>query len=310
MQAASLAPKQPLVHNDIGSASSSSSSSAPTSAGDVKDAASMIVATSPSADEVPARPKFLETSEGNEARACYDFAFAGDPEEQYNLGERCRLGNGVVRDDRLAYTWYFKASLKGNLAAQVAVADCYRNGIGVDRDIDHAIKLYAACYRFGIGVDQDIDHAIEWYQESDAFCQKLGYEKQRLSACYYLGVLYRRCRYNARVKNNDSKAHRYRELSLKYYQIAAEGGWAPAQTYLGNRCLNYGQVAEGLCWLQKAAAQHDADAIAMLEAFQKQRAAMRYGADAVREPVAAQATGTHTASNSTSTADSKEAVAE
>jgi len=241
-------PPKSLINNYVGDSSTSASASA--SAGESKLSAPMMVAMVPSAQEACECPDFLETAEGKEARACYEAAFAGDAEEQYNLGTRCEFGRGVVRDNWLAYTWYLKSSLQGNMAAQLSVA---------------------SCYRYGIGVVADLNYAIERYKAVDTSCQNLAHGLRCAPACCALGELYSICRKRALEHKNASKAHQYRALSLEYYHAAAKGDWGPALVYLGKRDLALGDIRMATHWLQKAAAQGEVDAIATLARLEERQ---------------------------------------
>jgi TPR repeat protein len=286
-QASQLPPKNPLINNFVGD-SSSTSASASVSAGEAKQAATMTVATGPSAQEVLECPEFLETAEGKDARVCYEAAFAGDPEAQYNLGVRCEFGRGVERNNWLAYTWYLKASLNNNLSARLAVAACYRYGLGVGKDVVYAIKLY-----------KTVDSAF----------QVLYQGKRLIPACSALGELYGECARNEKMAR---KVWLYDKLSNEYYIIAAEGGWYEAQRYFGLLYLAKGKMNKARYWLQLAARQGDRRAIAalsQLEVNEKSQEATVHQAEEVVEPVV-QATDGDTASNSTQKADGKESVKE
>ncbi|KAI9203908.1 uncharacterized protein BJ171DRAFT_582679 [Polychytrium aggregatum] len=65
--------------------------------------------------------------------------------------------------------------------AQLHLAECYRNGLGVDQDHTKAVDMFRSfadggvphaqialgrCYENGEGVDQDYDAAIEWYSKA------------------------------------------------------------------------------------------------------------------------------------------------
>ncbi|KAI9201973.1 Sel1 repeat family protein, partial [Polychytrium aggregatum] len=65
--------------------------------------------------------------------------------------------------------------------AQFHLAECYRNGLGVDQDHAKAVELYRSladrgipqaqvalgrCYESGEGVEQDYNTTIEWYSKA------------------------------------------------------------------------------------------------------------------------------------------------
>jgi len=57
---------------------------------------------------------------------------------------RCHLqnGNGAVPDDAEAVMWYWKSAAQNNQRAQINLAWMYRNGRGMPKNVDEAIKLY------------------------------------------------------------------------------------------------------------------------------------------------------------------------
>ncbi|KAI9207276.1 uncharacterized protein BJ171DRAFT_456505 [Polychytrium aggregatum] len=76
----------------------------------------------------------------------------------------------------------FKAAAEADhTMAKFHLADCYRNGLGVNQGLAKAIDLYRSlaergiaqaqialghCYENGEGVEQDFDSAIEWYSKA------------------------------------------------------------------------------------------------------------------------------------------------
>jgi len=61
---------------------------------------------------------------------------------QFNLGNCCRIGQGVAKDDVEAVKWYRKAAQQSHAQAQSNLGLCYANGQGVDKDEAEAVKWY------------------------------------------------------------------------------------------------------------------------------------------------------------------------
>lgn len=81
----------------------------------------------------------------DQAEACVWFKKASDAGESYgawNLGRHYRDGSGVARDYDEAVRYLQLAVDRGHDQAMDALADMYRNGTGVQQDYDRAIELY------------------------------------------------------------------------------------------------------------------------------------------------------------------------
>lgn len=61
-------------------------------------------------------------------------AYKGDPEAQYQLGMIYLKGVGTDSNPKFAVEWLRMAATQGHLAAQLALADCYTYGWGVEID--------------------------------------------------------------------------------------------------------------------------------------------------------------------------------
>ena len=60
-------------------------------------------------------------------------------------------GQATKVDKEKAFYYYKKASDLGDMQAHVALADCYMKGIGTEKNIEEAIKLYKHLCDRGIG---------------------------------------------------------------------------------------------------------------------------------------------------------------
>ena len=78
-------------------------------------------------------------------------ANAGDADAQMKLGEAYRRGNGVRKNEEIAYQWIRKAAEQGNAAAENDLGTMYRLGEGVSRDKEEAVRWYQKSARHGSG---------------------------------------------------------------------------------------------------------------------------------------------------------------
>ena len=98
----------------------------------------------------------IELSSDSEKRAIavdyiWFYAMAGNGQAMYVLGECYKNGNGVDKNNELAYEWFTNSSNNNNSNGMVAVGLCYENGICVNKDNNKAIEYYekAAEYENG-----------------------------------------------------------------------------------------------------------------------------------------------------------------
>lgn len=119
----------------------------------------------------------------------------GEVDAEVALADHYRLGQGVARDTAAAATWYARAANKGDARARYALG---------------------ALYEAGDGVKQDFFRAAEWYR----LAADIG---NHADAQFALGELH----FHGRGVGQD-----YSE-ALKWYLRAARQGHAPAQYVVG-----------------------------------------------------------------------------
>jgi TPR repeat protein len=105
-------------------------------------------------------------------------ADSGDSIAQSELGQRLYYGIGVVVDESEAAEYLEKASKQGDI---VAKAICFDEGLGVERDLEQAAKLYrqaaekgnsvaqnnlGVCYDRGYGVEKNEREALRWFRKA------------------------------------------------------------------------------------------------------------------------------------------------
>jgi TPR repeat protein len=119
---------------------------------------------------------------------------------QYEIGLRYANGEGVPKDDLLAFGWFLKAAEQGNSNAQAYIGIAYAAGRGVSKDNrlsliwlhkaaeqNNAIGQYSLgmMYSNGQGVSKDEEQAIRWFNKA---ASQGNVEAQfKLGAMYALG---------------------------------------------------------------------------------------------------------------------------
>jgi serine/threonine protein kinase len=104
-----------------------------------------------------------------------------DPQEQFTLGRRYQLGNGVRSDDARAAVWLRKAAEQGHVEAQFSLGLAYSEGRGVPQDDTQAVVwwcraaeqgdaeaqfMFGVMYSGGRGVPQNDTQAAVWYRKA------------------------------------------------------------------------------------------------------------------------------------------------
>ena len=116
----------------------------------------------------------------------------GRPEAQLEVARCYQNGIGVEKNAENAVVWYKKAAEQGNAEAQCALGTCYDDGIGTEKNEDEAVKLYKSA--------------------AEQECPEAQY---KLGRCYFFGV---------GVERDENKA-------VEWYFKAAEQGNAEAQCW-------------------------------------------------------------------------------
>ena len=185
----------------------------------------------------------------------------GDPEAQFQLGQKYCKGEGVEKNYLEALKWFRLSADLANADAICCWGCCLANGYGVDIDTVSAAKYYrmsaekgnkrgqralGRCYKNGLGVEKNYAEAAKWFykaaEQGDAIAQlSLGY-------CYSEGE---------GVEQNIEEA-------VKWYRRAAEQGNDKAQYNLG-LCYKNGEgleqnMEEAVKWYRRAAEQGNPDA--------------------------------------------------
>lgn len=97
--------------------------------------------------------QLMEQSRFQEAMAEFlPLAQAGNADAEELIGVMYAMGLGVERDDRRAFEWYLRASMKAHPGAQSGIAWYYEVGRGVGVDLVRAYMWYVLS---AIGGDPD-----------------------------------------------------------------------------------------------------------------------------------------------------------
>jgi TPR repeat protein len=127
-------------------------------------------------------------------------AESGDPEALGNLGAMYSNGDGLPKNDKIAFEYYLKSANKGYAFIQSNLAQMYRYGSGTELNLNEAVKWYEKSakkghptaqlelgnmYLEGIGVSQDIVKGLVLI--NNAAKQNYSGALSKLGYLYYMG---------------------------------------------------------------------------------------------------------------------------
>lgn len=103
--------------------------------------------------EIEAARDLMDKGKFAEARKeLWPAARSGNADAEELIGVMYAMGLGVERDDRRAFEWYLRSSMKGHPGAQSGVGWYYEVGRGVAKDLVRAYMWYVLS---AIGGDPD-----------------------------------------------------------------------------------------------------------------------------------------------------------
>jgi TPR repeat protein len=168
----------------------------------------------------------------------------GNPQAQFELGERFHNGDGVLKSSTEAAEWWQKAAAQKFPPAEFDLGMAYGSGDGVPKNMQEGIKwcrmagdsgLVMAQMALGIlycdgrsGVEQDYTEAFKWFTKAA--------EQGNLHAEYYLAVCYQD---GKGTPTNSSEA-------ISWLQRAGINGVANAQVDMGKYCFDAGFAELGI----------------------------------------------------------------
>ena len=166
-----------------------------------------------------------------------------------------------LSDQKEKAEWFQKSADAGSDYGMWNIAKFYRDGTGVEKDVEKALQLFtkaaekgckgaiedlAWMYRYGKGVDIDGEEAVKWYK----MAVDKGYHEHLLD----LALLY----HDGIIVNKDV------DLALHYYKQAAEKGIEKALLKLGEMYEKGNGVEinthKAIFWYRKAAAKGNEEA--------------------------------------------------
>lgn len=193
-------------------------------------------------------------------------ADGGNALSAYNLGRIYYTGfDGIPRNDATALRWFSLAAKAGHPGAEAQFGQMLYNGIGGSPDqstaltwvksaADHGDSYGQALFGFWTLADQARSNSNVRNPEAIAFLVKAA-DAGQMVAQAFLGTTVYRLGVGAPVDQ---------ERAAKYLRLAADQGYAGAQTLMG-RSYIYGtgvpkDFDQAAIWLRKGAAQNDPEA--------------------------------------------------
>ena len=114
----------------------------------------------PSAAEIEQARDLMEAGHFEEAKAALEpAARSGNADAEELIGIMYAMGLGVERDDRRAFEWYLRSSMKGHPGAQSGIGWYYETGRGLPApDLVRAYLWYTLS---AVGGDPDAEISLE-----------------------------------------------------------------------------------------------------------------------------------------------------
>lgn len=178
----------------------------------------------------------------------------GDPDAQYQLAEKYRIGFPLEQDHKKALDLYSRSAEQGFPSSQFRLGELHEKGEVLEQDLRKSFEFYrqaaeqghreaqhtlAQIYHLGRGVEEDIAAAIVWYRK--AALQGDEWSQLALGDQYRIGKA---------VPKDLAQ-------STRWYRMAAEQGNIFAQYELGN-AYKYGNgvernIEQSIEWYQRSA---------------------------------------------------------
>ena len=163
--------------------------------------------------------------------------------------------------EKAEFARYMEQAEKGDAGAMNNLGWCYKNGNGVEKNYEEAVKWYKKaaekgdasamnnlghCYYYGEGVEKNYEEAVKWYRKAA--------EKGDAWAMRNLGICYDN---GEGIEKNEAEAEKWYKKAFPLFLQKAKVGNAGAMCNLGNCYYNGNGVEknyeEAVKWFKKAA---------------------------------------------------------
>ena len=187
---------------------------------------------------------YVKKSKKKEFDILMEAAENGYPKAQYIVGNYYFDGDGYPKESySMAVKYYTKAAMQNYGDACHALASCYENGYGVEVNLDTALKYYQDAKKYGLdSIHTDIDATIQNITEkiNEENDKKV---KQEKKVAEEKKASKKEQNLKETAEANYEKAQKLEgqgktSEAVKYYQLAADGGFAWAEYVIGDLYLN------------------------------------------------------------------------
>lgn len=142
------------------------------------------------------------------ALACFKKAAKLNWHEAYaKIGDACRYGNGIEKDEAQARKWYRKGADVGEITAMLRLAECYKEGIGGKQDYAKAMDYYVMLAERVNGRGfrhQSAGIGTALYEIGNMYLKGLGVQPDLKKAIRYFTLATRKCNNpQAEIKLNE-----------------------------------------------------------------------------------------------------------
>lgn len=212
----------------------------------------------------------IEFSKHEYAKARYWYQEAdkkNDPEAAFRLGSMYWLGEGIIKNDKVALGFLKKAADNKHYHAAFNVAEILFHGIGeITKDVDSAIAYYKIAAAGGVvaaqrnlgmmlltgkETDQDLSGAFKWFS--------LAAEQKNPESCYFMGFCYET---GSGVKEDPIKACVWYRKSANLGDLDAK--FKIAKTQIIGTTYFPKNVSEAVSTLRELARQNHVDSLYLL----------------------------------------------
>ncbi len=180
----------------------------------------------------------------NIAKKIEEKAFEGVPEAQHDMGAIYVSGNGKVKQDlKRAVLWFQEAANNGVANAKYNLGVLYHQGMGVEKNLDKALKLYTQAAKLGhpeaqynLGIANIEGIGVPYNPQKAASYFKAAAKHGIIEAAYNLGLIY----------ENGLLGKSQPDIALTWYKHAANGGSPEAKSAMQQLAISLGISQEDI----------------------------------------------------------------